>query len=140
MLTATPRIQNGDPYGIRTRVTTVKGWCLNHLTKGPKEIDLIFSMAEKEGFEPSRRFTRPTPLAGAPLQPTWVLLHRLAPQAGFEPATDRLTADCSTTELLRNDLFYSIILDHWHSVQLFGMPSHSSAPLTHDADARVLYH
>ena len=23
------------------------------------------------------------------------------PQAGFEPATDRLTADCSTTELLR---------------------------------------
>ena len=27
---------------------------------------------------------------------------RVAPQAGFEPATDRLTADCSTTELLRN--------------------------------------
>ena len=25
----------------------------------------------------------------------------MAPQAGFEPATDRLTADCSTTELLR---------------------------------------
>jgi len=28
-------------------------------------------------------------------------------------------------------LVYSIILDYWHSVQLFGMPSHSSAPLTH---------
>ena len=28
-----------------------------------------FSRAEKEGFEPSRRFTRPTPLAGAPLRP-----------------------------------------------------------------------
>ncbi len=37
-----------DPYGIRTRVTAVKGRCLNRLTKGPY-------MAEKEGFEPSRR-------------------------------------------------------------------------------------
>ncbi len=27
----------------------------------------------------------------------------MAPQARFELATDRLTADCSTTELLRND-------------------------------------
>jgi hypothetical protein len=27
----------------------------------------------------------------------------MAPQAGLEPATNRLTADCSTTELLRND-------------------------------------
>ncbi len=25
----------GDPYGIRTRVTAVKGRCLNHLTNGP---------------------------------------------------------------------------------------------------------
>ena len=39
-----------DPYGIRTRVTAVKGRCLNHLTNGPINI-----MAEKEGFEPSRR-------------------------------------------------------------------------------------
>ena len=37
-----------DPYGIRTRVTAVKGRCLNRLTNGPL-------MAEKEGFEPSRR-------------------------------------------------------------------------------------
>ncbi len=29
-------------------------------------------------------------------------LSTMAPQAGFEPATNRLTADCSTTELLRN--------------------------------------
>ena len=28
-------INNGDPYGIRTRVTAVKGRCLNRLTKGP---------------------------------------------------------------------------------------------------------
>ena len=27
------------------------------------------SMAEKEGFEPSQRFARSTPLAGEPLQP-----------------------------------------------------------------------
>ena len=26
----------GDPYGTRTHVTTVKGWCLNRLTNGPK--------------------------------------------------------------------------------------------------------
>ena len=30
------------------------------------------------------------------------LLSYLTPQAGFEPATNRLTADRSTTELLRN--------------------------------------
>ena len=30
----------------------------------------------------------------------------MAPQAGFEPATDRLTADCSTTELPRNALTF----------------------------------
>ena len=29
----------------------------------------VFLLAEKEGFEPSRRSTRPTPLAGEPLQP-----------------------------------------------------------------------
>ena len=57
-------------------------------------------MAEKEGFEPSRRIKRPTPLAGAPLQP--LEYFSTTPQAGFEPATDRLTADCSTTELLWN--------------------------------------
>ncbi len=38
----------GDPYGIRTRVTAVKGRCLNHLTNGPY-------LAESEGFEPSVR-------------------------------------------------------------------------------------
>ncbi len=27
---------------------------------------------------------------------------KMAPQAGFEPATDRLTVDSSTAELLRN--------------------------------------
>jgi hypothetical protein len=36
----------------------------------------------------------------------------MAPQAGFEPATDRLTADSSTTELLWNNINYiKFILD-----------------------------
>ena len=29
----------------------------------------------------------------------------MAPQVGFEPTTDRLTADCSTTEPLRNNVY-----------------------------------
>src|SRR5699024_819630 len=41
------------------------------------------------------------PLAGAPLQPL-EYFPKLAPQVGFEPTTDRLTADCSTTELMLN--------------------------------------
>src|SRR5699024_2146597 len=56
-------IKSNDPYGTRTRVTAVKGRCLNRLTNGP------YKMAEKEGFEPSHREYRSTPLAGAPLQP-----------------------------------------------------------------------
>ena len=30
-----------DPYGIRTRVTAVKGRCLNHLTNGPYIISKV---------------------------------------------------------------------------------------------------
>ena len=33
----------------------------------------------------------------------------MAPQVGFEPTTDRLTADCSTTELLWNNVIKSFI-------------------------------
>ena len=36
VLTATLRdLKNGDSYGTRTRVTAVKGRCLNRLTKEP---------------------------------------------------------------------------------------------------------
>jgi hypothetical protein len=35
----------------------------------------------------------------------------MAPQVGFEPTTDRLTADCSTTELLRNNYYYFLNID-----------------------------
>ena len=42
--------------------------------------DFKENRAEKEGFEPSRRYKRPTPLAGAPLQPleyfSWIILNQ----------------------------------------------------------------
>ena len=81
-----------DPYGIRTRVTAVKGRCLNRLTKGP--------YGGEGGIWTLAPVARPTPLAGAPLQPL-EYFPILAPQVGFEPTTVRLTAECSTTELLR---------------------------------------
>ncbi len=34
----------GDPYGIRTHDTTVKGWCLNRLTKGPYSVVYYLSL------------------------------------------------------------------------------------------------
>ena len=34
----------------------------------------------------------------------------MAPQVGFEPTTVRLTAECSTTELLRNNKSYSFMI------------------------------
>ena len=60
-------------------------------------------MAESEGFEPSRQLTPPTRVPVVLLQPLGQL-SIMAPQVGFEPTTDRLTADCSTTELLWNGL------------------------------------
>ena len=43
-------------------------------------------MAEKEGFEPSRQLTQPTPLAGEPLRPLgYFSIYNLAEREGFEP-------------------------------------------------------
>ena len=53
-----------------------------------------FLLAEKEGFEPSRRSTRPTPLAGEPLRPLGYFRRpviKLAERVGFEP-TDAFTS------------------------------------------------
>ena len=47
--------------------------------------------------------SRSTPLAGEPLEPLGYFSINMAPQVGLEPTTDRLTADSSTTELLRNN-------------------------------------
>ena len=49
------KYKNGDPYGIRTRVTAVKGRCLNRLTKGPLICIEEYLLAESKGFEPLRR-------------------------------------------------------------------------------------
>jgi hypothetical protein len=86
----------------------VKGMCVNRFTNGP------LKMAEQERFELSRRLTRPMPLAGAPLQPLEycsMCFKLMAPEVGLEPTTDRLTADSSTTELLRQIFkpFYNTI-------------------------------
>ncbi len=89
----------GDPYGIRTRVTAVKGRCLNRLTNGPYRK----LMAESKGFEPLRQGYPPTRFPIVLLRPLGQLSN-MAPQVGLEPTTVRLTAECSTTELLRNNM------------------------------------
>ena len=62
-----------DSDGNRTRVTAVKGRCLNRLTTEPYLHLKIGSIILLPG----------------------------APQVGLEPTTPRLTAECSTAELLR---------------------------------------
>ena len=45
----------------------------------------------------------------------------MAPQVGFEPTTVRLTAECSTTELLRNSIRYvpgNVLLSQGREPQL----------------------
>ena len=55
-------------------------------------------MAQKEGFEPSRAFYTPTPLAGEPLRPLGyhsesnAIKEKMAERVGFEP-----TAHCWVT-------------------------------------------
>jgi hypothetical protein len=61
-----PRFAN-DPYGIRTRVTAVKGRCLNHLTNGPEE-------RRRRDLNPRAAYTTYSLSRGAP-SATWVLLH-----------------------------------------------------------------
>ena len=51
-------------------------------------------------------------------QLTLVAVAIKTPQAGFEPATNRLTADRSTTELLRNaNLIVSRIWAFWQALE-----------------------
>ncbi len=61
--------------------------------KKPPEWVVTF-LAEKEGFEPSLRYTRTTPLAGAPLRPLGYFSKPkiLAEREGFEP-----TVPCGIT-------------------------------------------
>ncbi len=57
----------------------------------------------EEGIRTLAPRSRSTPLAGEPLEPLGYFSISMAPQVGLEPTTDRLTADSSTTELLRNN-------------------------------------
>ena len=59
-------------------------------------------MAESKGFEPLRQGYPPTRFPIVLLRPLGQLSN-MAPQVGLEPTTVRLTAECSTTELLRNN-------------------------------------
>jgi hypothetical protein len=61
-------------------------------------------MAESKGFEPLRQGYPPTRFPIVLLRPLGQL-SIMAPQVGLEPTTDRLTADSSTTELLRNNIY-----------------------------------
>ena len=61
-------------------------------------------MAEIEGFEPPQDVNPLLVFKTSPFSQTWVNLRILmVDPVGLEPTTDRLTADSSTTELLRNN-------------------------------------
>ena len=79
----------------------------NGYKKSRPELSVHDDLAEKEGFEPSLRFSRTTPLAGEPLRPLGYfseynffqffrvpppLLKKLAEKVGFEP-----TVPCGIT-------------------------------------------
>ena len=78
-----------DSNGNRTRVTAVKGRCLNRLTMEPnlwKKRQLLFT--------------------NKLVVLRWCFYHLritlfVTPRVGFEPTTLRLTAECSTAELSR---------------------------------------
>src|SRR5699024_5735188 len=80
--------------------------CLNHLTNGP----YILGWRRARDSNPRDRGCGLHDFQSCSFNQLGQL--SMAPQAGFEPATDRLTADCSTAELLRNifsnalNLFY----------------------------------
>ena len=52
----------GDPYGTRTHVTTVKGWCLNRLTNGPYLVFFVVLVTRTGAFaslKENQRFSEP---------------------------------------------------------------------------------
>ena len=75
-------------------------------------------MAESKGFEPLRQGYPPTRFPIVLLRPLGQLSKIKAPQVGLEPTTDRLTADSSTTELLRNNKITA-----WQRPTLTGAPA-----------------
>ena len=68
----------------------------------------------------------------------------MAPEVGFEPTTDRLTADCSTTELLRNRRNGTRILRHVRErgnrkidPEVIPLPHQSLERVQHDIDPQT---
>ncbi len=59
-----PLFKDGDPSGIRTRVASVKGWCVNHFTMGPR-----IAMVGAEGFEPPASCSQGRRASQAALRP-----------------------------------------------------------------------
>src|SRR6478752_3263908 len=68
-------------------------------------------MAESKGFEPLRQGYPSTRFPIVLLRPLGQLSN-MAPQVGLEPTTVRLTAECSTTELLRNNTSLATSYSH----------------------------
>src|SRR6185312_987112 len=59
----------------------------------------------------------------------------MAPQVGFEPTTDRLTADCSTTELLRNNIIdHTISIFFWYNSPAMSYSHRGKPPTTIGAE------
>ncbi len=75
----------------------MKGRCLNRLTNGSKKkYDSLLRVNGEQGIRTlETAYTAYTVSNRAP-SATRTALQKMAPQAGLEPATDRLTADCST--------------------------------------------
>ena len=64
-----PKLLNIGQFSVffwKTGARGFKSLCYNKNTAVHTDGGIV---AEKEGFEPSRRYSRPTPLAGAPLRP-----------------------------------------------------------------------
>ena len=80
-------MSSNDSNGNRTRVTAVKGRCLNRLTMEP--FSLAFQRYNYIFF-------------------VWCCQHQ-TPRVGLEPTTTRLTAECSTIELSRKNYYFVII-------------------------------
>ena len=72
-------ISNGDPYGIRTRVTAVKGRCLNHLTNGPIKKRSRRDLNPRAGF-PTYTLSRGASSA------SWVLLQLHRQDSNLRPS------------------------------------------------------
>ena len=86
-----------DSNGNRTRVTAVKGRCLNRLTMEPYLPAVFFS--HNAGFLKMRLPLQPLLFSKEATASSAVA--SLTPRVGLEPTTPRLTAVCSTIELSR---------------------------------------